>query len=158
MNKLPDTLLDLPIRTDFKVWIAVEQMLQNPLNMMADTITDIINLVFIDTKPEDYFRAFSEITAFLGMYQEAEGADLTKEPLFDWEQDDIKVYSAFMRTYGINLRVASMHFWEFKALMQDLDEGCLLAHAMYYRGVDIRDFDGKQKDEIAKKKKHFEVK
>lgn len=160
IGKLPTTLLGLPIDTNFKTWIVVEQMLENPLNMLGDVLTDIVNLIFKENKPADYEQAFLEAMDFLNMYEEAEETrEITDEPLFDWATDDIKVYSAFMRTYGINLRqVDYMHIWEFKALMQDLDEECLLNKAKHYRSLNLNDYEGKQKEELRKAKRYFEIK
>lgn len=158
LNKLPTTILGYEIHTDFKRWIAVEQLQQNPLNMSMSIIDDVINLVFKNDKPTDKLLAFSEIQAFANMYQEPTLLDDGQEVVFDWEQDDVKVWSAFYKTYGIDLRKADMHFWEFKALMQDLNEDCLLNHAMYYRSVKLSDYEGKQRDDLAKKKKYYEIK
>ena len=157
IDKLPTTLLGLEIRTDFRVWMVVEQMLENPLNLVGDTITQIVNLIFKE-QPPSYSVAFSEIISFANMYKEVESSSQSSEPLFDWEQDCMKVYTAFMRTYNIDLiDIPYLHVWKFKALFSDLCE-CTLTTHMYYRGVNLSDYDGDQRHDMARIKEKYAIK
>lgn len=160
LGKLPNEIGGYKIHTDFRVWIVVEQLLQNPLNVLDDVVSTIVELIFENEKPTDYEWAFTEILDFLNMYQDIEDSrDITDEALFDWEVDDAKVFSAFMRTYHINLReIEYMHVWEFKSLLEDIAEDCLLSKAKYYRSLKLSDYEGKQRDEIRKVKRYFEIK
>ncbi|MEG2272971.1 MAG: Gp15 family bacteriophage protein [Acinetobacter sp.] len=151
----------LDIRTDFKTWIAFETMLQNPYNLLSEieTRNDCVELIYKE-KPSNYEVAFLELISFNNMYMDISGDDVPKECLFDWVCDGASVYSAFMKTYGIDLITLDyMHWWKFKALFRDIDQNTQLSNAIYYRGIDLsKEKDPKRRSELAKIKSKFVIK
>lgn len=149
------------IKTDFKVWIAFETALQDPFNLINQNtlIINLVNMIYID-KPTDYVSAFNELIGFCNAYREQSNTENSREPIFDWLQDGHRVYSAFMRTYNIDLTtIEYLHWWKFKALLDDIDENTQLASAMYYRSIDLsKEKDSKTRSELAKIKNRYAIK
>lgn len=156
IDDYPREIMGLPIRTDFRVWVAVEQMLENPLSMYGDTICQIINLVFKERRPSDCVTAFSEIVAFLMMYEEQRNE--SNDQVFSWQCDSKLVYSAFRKTYGIDLKsIEYMHIWEFKSLFADISSDTTLATIMSYRGINLSDYEGEQRQRMAELKAKYAI-
>lgn len=60
--------------------------------------------------------------------------------LYDFEKDEHLIFSAFYRTYKIDIEqeLDYLHWWKFKAMFNDLDsESKFVGTYMYYRGLDI---------------------
>ena len=60
--------------------------------------------------------------------------------IYDFEKDEHLIFSAFYRTYKIDIEqeLDYLHWWKFKAMFNDLDsESKFVGTYMYYRGLDI---------------------
>lgn len=58
------------------------------------------------------------------------------------------IYAAFRQQYGINLRLTSndsLHWWEFLAMFEALDENTRMAKVMYWRTCDTKGMGKEQK-------------
>lgn len=66
----------------------------------------------------------------------------SNEKLYSFEKDDTLIFSAFYRTYKIDIEAEldTLHWWKFMAMFNDLDEKSKLVGVyMYYRGLDINE-------------------
>lgn len=70
---------------------------------------------------------------------------LHKPPLFSWKLDSCYVLGDFRRFYQIDLRTASLHWWEFLSLFYALPEESRCQKRIYYRNLDLNQI--KNKDE-----------
>ena len=55
--------------------------------------------------------------------------------LFDYDMD--LIFAAFMQQYGINLLRTNMHWWEFKALLNGLNDDTKFVQVVGYRTADL---------------------
>ena len=56
----------------------------------------------------------------------------SKVPVMSFDNDQWRIYSAFLSQYRIDLNTASLHYWVFMALLTSLDE------CAFTRVVDVR--------------------
>lgn len=66
----------------------------------------------------------------------------TEEKLYSFEKDETLIFSAFYKTYHIDIEqeIDNLHWWKFMAMFSDLDEKSKFVNVyMYYRGLNIDD-------------------
>lgn len=154
IDPLPDMVrvggINVPIRTDFRVWLMLEQLLDDTEVDGNERIMLALSLCFEDI-PEDIDEA---VHALIWFYRGGQPEDkrLTKmaersqpKRVYDIDQDAEYIYSAFLQSYGIDLTTANMHWWQFRALLRSLPESCLFCKIMGYRSISLSSI--KDKDE-----------
>ena len=58
---------------------------------------------------------------------------------FDFKHDGSLIYSAFQKSYGIDLyETEYMHWWIFNSLLNDIDKDCRLSKVMENRTIDLK--------------------
>jgi hypothetical protein len=71
--------------------------------------------------------------------------------IYSYEFDNDYIFSAFYEQYGINLNTVKMHWFEFKALFQGLNDNIQFSKIMSYRAIDLSKI--KDKEEKARYKR-----
>ena len=66
------------------------------------------------------------------------GAEKDKAPVFDFEQDEVYFYAAFLSAYSIDLNTAKLHWFDFCALFRGLPDECRLKQIIGIRAADLR--------------------
>lgn len=79
-----------------------------------------------------------------------------KATSFDFYYDSGKIYTAFLKAYHIDLNTASLHWFQFLYMMDDLGE-CILSKAIEYRTADIGKLKGQQRKHYLKMRKQFSI-
>lgn len=136
LDRLPDNYAGYLIRTDFRVGIQISQALQDPkLNEQERGIL-ALTLLFGSGIPPDPQIAQSGIQWFMRGGDEQEPKDKGDgEKSFDFDFDHARLWSGFRRVYNIDLSTTKMHWFQFLALMADLD-GCAFSDVVGYRLAD----------------------
>lgn len=70
------------------------------------------------------------------------------------------IYAAFRSQYGINLnqtRDRDLHWWEFLAMFNSLNEDHLISKVMYWRTVNLKDVLKSEKKFIKNMKKRYAI-
>ena len=67
--------------------------------------------------------------------------------------DAARLYSSFRQTFGIELHKTKLHWFEFMAMIDSLDESSALSHAIQIRGTDTSKMKGKQKHDYERLKR-----
>lgn len=141
LNGVPDhiTVCDQAyfLKTDFRHWIAFEiamvkeKDIYEKLRIMMD--------LFKGQVPED----FSFVEQLLWFYQcgvepsAHKQGGVTAQRIYDYEQDQYMIYTAFKQYYGIDLLQETMHWWIFKQLFLELPEESKIKKVMTYRSMKI---------------------
>lgn len=148
------------IDPDFRIWMKLETLLfdeeipETFLKWLA-----VINLTVIDSlSPDIDFKEL--ITALIYFYQLGKppktAASSPSEPAYDYNQDWAMIYAAFMQQYHINLMTAQLHWWEFRALFDNLSEQTQLVKVMGYRTIRLeRIKDKEQRQRYAELKQFY---
>lgn len=83
-------------------------------------------------------------------------SDYENDILYDFVQDSERIYSAFYARYHIDLAKEEMHWFKFLALLADLRE-CSFTDVMGYRGTDLSQYEGKEKELRAELKRQYRL-
>lgn len=169
MNLLIDPLpqsvmvngLAYPINTDFRYSILFELLILDPRLTEQEKIKQALALYY-PVRPLDINEAMEKILWFYTCGKEPR--DTPKETrgsttaIYSFEHDDAAIYAAFMGQYGLDLQMAALHWWQFKALFQGLGESNQLVKIMGYRAMTItNDMSKGQKDFYNKMKKQYKL-
>ena len=151
LDKLPKEYNGIKINTDFRVFILFELLMQDrELNIEEKTIMAF--QLFFDEKV-DLEKGLECILWFYRCGKEEKKSTQKQgkkeKQIYSYEFDDEYIYSAFLQQYNINLNsIKYLHWWEFKALFQGLNDNTQFVKIMGYRSVDL----GKIKDKEEKKR------
>lgn len=164
LDKLPNfTPNGFKIRTDFRESIKFELLMQNEKINETDKVKLALNLYFYDINIKNTEQLKKAINDMLWFYkcgkeeqEEKTSQKTTRENtkrIYSYEFDAEYIFSAFMEQYGINLNKKHMHWWEFKALFNSINENVLFSKIMSYRAMDISKIKDKDMKKYYKKMK-----
>ena len=163
-----------PIRSDFRTAIRLEEIVMDKRMEEGMKLMQMLLLFFGNSIPEDIPAA---VDAVLWFYQggKAAGSPQEKEKNYDRKkrrgshgkesrqlysfcQDSSYIYASFMEQYGINLRDAQLHWWEFLALFECLGEHTRMGKVLYYRSVSTAGMPKEKRKHINEMKKLYALK
>jgi hypothetical protein len=144
---------EVAINTDFKVWIRYEEIMLDEDKEAEKQIMEVLDTCLVDeftmTRLDDLERLFDELMCFYGLGKkiksekeaeedkEKESDFSEKNKIYSYEYDWSYIYAAFMECYNINLFTVNLHWWEFKALFNSLNDKCLFSKIMSFRSMEI---------------------
>lgn len=144
---------EVAINTDFKVWIRYEEIMLDEDKEAEKQIMEVLDTCLVDeftmTRLDDLERLFDELMCFYGLDKkiksekeaeedkEKESDFSEKNKIYSYEYDWSYIYAAFMECYNINLFTVNLHWWEFKALFNSLNDKCLFSKIMSFRSMEI---------------------
>ncbi|WP_311481453.1 Gp15 family bacteriophage protein [uncultured Anaerococcus sp.] len=154
---LPNTIdvngRKVAINTDFRTWIKYEEIMlkedEKAQNQVLEAIDACLEENFMMSDLDELESLFDGFLWFYSLGKKTDGISKTKEEdkkeseftnsslVYSFEHDWAYIYSAFMECYNINLLTANLHWWEFKALFEGLNEKCLFSRIMSYRSIQI---------------------
>lgn len=160
INKCPnaiqiyDKVFD--IETNARLWLNISIELSKVNNKNINSGYKVIDILFSAIKNKDDIseeyngKLIEKLYWFLNcgktnkeLKAESERASGgSSERLYSFEKDDTLIFSAFYRTYKIDIETEldNLHWWKFMAMFNDLDEKSKLVGVyMYYRGLDINE-------------------
>lgn len=158
LDGLPGTLningTEYPINTDFRAVLKYDRCLR--MEDEARGLYEALNALYI-TIPPDVEAAVTAANWFVncGKSEKAHAPSnrilgVNGKKSFDFEEDDIRLWTAVKTRYGIDLlQVDHLHWWLFRGMVDDIGEDSVLSRIMYYRTVDVN------ADELPKKRKEF---
>lgn len=158
LNKLPQyTPSGLKIRTDFRESIKFELLMQDTNISEQEKVQLALNLYYKEINNVE--QALRDIIWFYScnsmQKKENNQGNNNKEntkQIYSYEFDDKYIYSAFKEQYNIDLNsIKYLHWWKFKALMDNLNEDTQFVKIMGYRALDLSKI--KDKEEKARYKK-----
>lgn len=163
LDRLPKSYEGLKLNTDFRVCILFELLMQDSEITNEEKTIVAFNL-FYDNDNKNLDKALKDIKKGLngilwfyrGGKEEKKSTQVKKESkikqIYSYEFDDNYIYSAFLQQYNINLNsIKYLHWWEFKALFEGLNDECQIVKIMGYRAIDLGKI--KDKEERARYKK-----
>ena len=127
---------DIEIRSDFKTWIKFTLICQKKIG--AKEVAKILALIFLRL-PKRLDKAMEAVFNFYvpKKLSKSKKNVIPAKKIYDFEIDSELIYSAFMQQYGIDLTTADLHWWQFKALLDGLNEETQFVKVLQYRSMDI---------------------
>ncbi len=174
LDPLPDEYEGYLIRTDFRIGIQMRLAFEDNDLTTEEKAMVAINLLFGNGAPEDIEKALNGVLWFLkaGDDREADGNGDTRnsgdyeaqnddgddsggeQSNFSFDYDAMRIYTAFKRTYGVDLTTARLHWFEFVAMLQDLGE-CAFTSIVEIRAKDLGKVPKAQQGEYARLKERY---
>lgn len=147
-DKLPDTVTiggtEHPIRTDFRISIKFELLLQDQEAEQRELVIEGLQLYYGDSLralgTQDVQEAVDSMLWFYqcGKTEKKRGSGISHGPAYSFEYDDKYIYAAFMNQYKIDLQnIEYMHWWTFRSLFDSLDESQRIMEIIKFRTVKI---------------------
>lgn len=89
---------------------------------------------------------------------QAAGEDVYQPPIYSFTHDAGLIYGAFLTQYGIDLSCTNLHWWQFMALFESLEDDRVIKEVMRCRAVEVKgDMPQSQKDYYNAMKRHYEL-
>ena len=163
---LPDSVTadgnTYPVRTDFRIWLKFEDMLQNQEKFSPFVIIQSVLAKGVPNVSEaliDALYAFYHAEQLA--YHDDEAGEMQAETpqrkslLFDWKFDAKFVLGDFRHCYQIDLiTIEYLHWFEFCALFDALPEDARCMKRIAYRSADLNQIkDQNEKKRIRKLKR-----
>lgn len=154
LDPLPETYEGYLIRTDYRIGI------QMALCAADDELTEyekaavMMDLLFGAGMP-DIRTAMKGVNWFMSCGhppEEAQNDD--SPPVFSFEHDAGRIFSAFRKLYGIDISREHMHWFQFCALLGDTS-GTAFTDVVDVRQADLSGMDPKTRAAYAKAKRRF---
>lgn len=134
LDRLPSDWHGYRIDTDFRTGIRIMQCLADVEFSEWERICYAAGRLFPENRP-DMEEAVEGLAWYMSEYNhDNHGArkESGKIKAYDFDVDQWRIYSAFMRQYGIDLNRVKMHWFVFMGLLTNLEE------CSFTRVVDIR--------------------
>ena len=157
IDVLPNTIdvngRKVAINTDFRTWIKYEEIMLKEDEKAQSQVLEAIDACLVEdftmTNLDELEVLFDGFLWFYSLGKKTDGINKIKEEdekeseftnsslVYSFEHDWAYIYSAFMECYNINLFTANLHWWEFKALFEGLNQKCLFSRIMSFRSMKI---------------------
>lgn len=137
-----------PIRTDFRVWLEIDRIINATDIKEEDKPIIIIRLCFekdicreLPPLNKETLSCLYDFYMCKKPHKKVNGNGKTKNT-FSFEYDADYIYAAFLAQYNIDLlSVPYMHWHAFLALFKGLDENCHLMKIISIRSVDLSEIE-----------------
>lgn len=158
LDGLPQSLnvdgVEYPIKTDYRTILTYDRKINEGNEI--EIIMEALNLVFEEI-PDHIEEAITKLNWFINCGRKERKnvpsnkvLGINQNKAFEFEEDELLIWSAFKSRYGIDLlEVESLHWWLFRALLDDIGDDVRLSQIMQYRVIDTG------ADGISKERKKF---
>lgn len=166
-KKLPQSIKidsdSIAIRTDFHSWIKFGLISQdkelNDLRIRVELMLECV--VKESVKGVDLNKLINALFSFYKLNKEIKdipkSLQSTEEP-YSFEIDWDLIYTSFKQQYGVNLLEEELHWFEFKGMLDNLNQDTPLMRIVGYRTTDISKIkDAKQKKTASDLKKYYSL-
>lgn len=154
IDKLPRTVRvadeDYEVRWGFRTFLLIEELMEEEELTDEAKLYAALNLFYINV-PEDRVEAARRLIEFHNGGSSPDEAETSQKDVksarkvLHYGHDHERIFTAFLRSYDINLaRVEDLHWYEFKAMFQDLSEDCILVKVIGYRSMNINQIKDKE--------------
>lgn len=132
LDSYPDRVevdgVEYPVHTDFRLILRILATIDDLTFSWRERQALSLSLFFYSEQaPKDSDAAYRSMIAFIQMYRDdSEYMVKPEKPImepYDFQFDSQWIYSAFLQQYGIDLNKASMHWFRFMILFEDLNDG-----------------------------------
>lgn len=158
LDRLPDNYCGYLIRTDFRVGIQIAQAADDCNLTDQERSAIMLTLLFGSGIPQDPNIARDGLNWFMsgGMESNRDKSDSDQARSFDFDFDHARLWSGFRRIYHINIGSERIHWFEFLALMADLD-GCAFSDVVGYRMADTSKMQPDMRNAYQKMKQQYGI-
>lgn len=133
LDELPADWHGYPIDISFRTGIQIMQCLQDEEYEENERIYQALSLLFYSDEMPLLEEAMQGLEWYLSEHDhDNHKKEKSKVLAFDFDVDQWRIYTAFLKQYGIDLNTVQMHWFVFMGLLTNLEE------CSFTRVVDIR--------------------
>lgn len=154
LDPLPEDYKGWLIRTDYRIGIQIALCLQDADLDEQDRLMVALSLLYGAGCPP-LETAVDGLTWFLRCGEEPRESESGEKPVFWFDFDHARIMASFRQTYGLELHKAKLHWFEFRAMLESLNEDSALSHAIQARGTDTSKMKGKQRSNFERLKRQL---
>lgn len=155
LDPLPEDYAGWLIRSDYRIGIQITLCLQDEELDQNERIFIALSLLFGNGIPP-METAVEGLMWFLRCGAEArEDLKTSGKQLLFFDFDHERIMSSFRKTYGMKLHREKLHWFEFQAMLDCLDDDSSLSNAIQVRGTDTSEMKGKQRANYERVKKNL---
>lgn len=154
LDRLPEDYDGWLIRTDYRIGVQIQLCLSDPELTDSEKTGTALHLLYGNGVP-DIQTAIDGLSWFMsGGNPSALGGDVDEAPTYSFDIDSARIVSAFRKTFGIDISRERLHWFEFLAMMGDLN-GTAFTSVIDIRTTDESEIDKKKRAEFVRMKKRF---
>lgn len=167
-NKLPEQVtidgISYQINYGYRAMMAIEIDMFSVDKSDEQKLLNALNMFYLSNIPDNVEMAIEKMLWFHRCGEESStGARKSRKKTrgYCFEQDAPLLYAAFRQQYNIDLRRTKsneLHWWEFSALFESLDENIKMAKVIYWRTCDLKGMTKKEKEFIKKIREIYAIK
>lgn len=161
VDPLPSEISGCRIETNFRTMILFEQLIFADEIAEAQRLVMALNAFWVDS-PKTFEEAVSGLLWFYqcGIDNRDGGYDEDGGPrAYDFDEDGEYIYAAFMQQYRIDLQATPyLHWWQFRSLLNSLNEDTRIVKIMQYRTADTSKMQGEERRFYDRMKKQYRLK
>lgn len=168
MDDLPKTVtvngIQCPVNWGYRAMMLIEIDIFRVDRSDEQKILDILNLFYCQGMPDNTEEALKQLLLFYAGGREQRREAEKKRGVsnvrrcYCFEQDAPYIYAAFRTQYGMNLNQTKnyeLHWWEFKAMFESLNEELKICKIMYYRTAKLSGLGKEQRRFLNEMKKLY---
>lgn len=149
------------IASDFRTWMRVDCVLRDkeiPNEARMPTVATMVGIDFISylEDPVGISKALIEFY-MCGKESKDDTGHTNGKRAYNFMYDMDILYASFRQQYGLNILKEKMHWFEFKALFESLNENTAMAKAIKYRTMDTSELKGKDLENARKLEKYWRL-
>ncbi len=153
LDPLPDSYEGYLIRTDYRIGIQISLCLQDMDLTQNERVSEALWLLYGNGVPP-FGTALEGLSWFLSCGQPKRDDVPSGGPQRFWfDYDHARIAASFYKTYGVKLHRERLHWFEFMAMLDSLDEDSSLSNAIQLRGTDTSQMKGKQRAQFERAKR-----
>lgn len=145
LDPLPESWQGWLIRTDYRIGVQISLCLQDEDLSQEERAALALSLLYGEGVPP-LETALEGLSWFLSCGKpRREDLPESGPARFWFDFDSDRIAASFRKSFGVDLPRARMHWFEFMALLDCLDEDSSLSNAIQLRGTDTSGMKGRQR-------------
>lgn len=152
---------DYPILADFRTWVRVDSIIRDnaiPEELKLPVICRAIglDLFHFNGDQTDLWQALKGFY-FCGKQPKESHAKTNGRQGYRFDYDMDLIYAAFRQQYNIDLLEAELHWFEFKALFNALNDQTMMVRVIGYRTRDISSLKGEERKQAQELERFYRL-
>lgn len=154
LDPLPGDYEGWLIRTDYRIGMQIALCLQDEELSENDRLLVALSLLYGNGIPP-LETAVNGLSWFLRCGEEPREEPAGGRQVFWFDFDHARIMASFRQTFGLELHRERLHWFEFRAMLESLDEDSALSHAIQVRGTSTANMKGKQRSDFERLKQRL---
>lgn len=154
LDPLPQEYEGWLLRTDYRIGIQIALCLQDQELSENDRLLVALSLLYGNGIPP-LDTTIAGLSWFLRCGEDEGEKETVGKPVFWFDFDHARIVASFRQTFGLELHREKLHWFEFRAMLESLNEDSALSHAIQARGTDTTKMKGKQRSDFERLKRRL---